>query len=419
MITDKNIEMSDRISPSTEPNDGESSDENSKFFLNKARVKVRFLVFASTFFFMVILISVHAISSNSHAGIRIDCSKDMPIHMSGMKLLNYFENNIQKIDMMNKKESPVGGILHNSYYENFKYLFTSLSRQTSVTQSEILTRDISPLNYVHSHNDYWRTLPLYDALLHGVNSVEADIWLFKDVQEKKDTLLAVGHNQRYLKPEEKNLQTLYIKPLLEILEEINLDPNSENLEGVFFNEPEMPLILYIDFKDHSPDNMAAYEELLKQLQPLKRYLTTKSDFEKKKYKPLIIELTGDYPILTKYDDAIFLDSSIIKLYNNEVTFKSPIISESFNNLIRFCNGDENDGRIAMKLLSKKAVSLDDEEIICMSQLIDKAHEQNYKVRIWGVPQFPIYNRNNLWKQQLDVLGVDYLNVDDLDAVVNF
>lgn len=417
MIADKNIEMSDRISTSTEPNDGEPLNEDNKFVVNKVRIKVRFLIFGSLFLFLLMLLSVHAISSNNKGAIRINSSDDIPIYMSGMKLLEFFENNIQNIDLINKKESLNGRIMHNSYYENFRFLLTALSQKTSLTRSEILTRDVSPLNYVHSHNDYWRTLPLYDALLHGVNSVEADIWLIKNEKEKKDHLLAVGHNQRHLRPEEKNLQSLYIKPLLEILEEINIAPDSENLEGVFFNEPEMPLILYIDFKDHSPDNMAAYEELLKQLQPLKRYLTTKSDFEKKKYKPLIIELTGDYPILTKYDDTIFLDSSIIKVYKNEVAFKSPIISESFNNLIKFCNGHENDGRIALKLLSKKAVTLSDEEIICMSEIINKAHEKNYKVRIWGVPQFPIYNRDGLWKQQMDVLEVDYLNVDDLDAVV--
>jgi hypothetical protein len=30
----------------------------------------------------------------------------------------------------------------------------------------------------HSHNDYWRRVPLYSALQAGCIGVEADVWLF-------------------------------------------------------------------------------------------------------------------------------------------------------------------------------------------------------------------------------------------------
>lgn len=30
---------------------------------------------------------------------------------------------------------------------------------------------------IHSHNDYWRDVPVYEALSHGVRSIEADVWL--------------------------------------------------------------------------------------------------------------------------------------------------------------------------------------------------------------------------------------------------
>lgn len=49
-----------------------------------------------------------------------------------------------------------------------------------------LARDI-PSKRIHSHNDYWRDVPLYTALSHGVTSVEADVWL-----NPKDGRLYVG-----------------------------------------------------------------------------------------------------------------------------------------------------------------------------------------------------------------------------------
>jgi hypothetical protein len=63
----------------------------------------------------------------------------------------------------------------------------------------------------HSHNDYRRTVPLFDALSAGCTSVEADIWLTGN-----DTELYVGHNRRSLS-EKRTLRSLYLDPLIEIL----------------------------------------------------------------------------------------------------------------------------------------------------------------------------------------------------------
>ena len=37
--------------------------------------------------------------------------------------------------------------------------------------------EIPPQKNIHSHNDYWRDVPLYSALANGVRSIEADVWL--------------------------------------------------------------------------------------------------------------------------------------------------------------------------------------------------------------------------------------------------
>ncbi len=43
---------------------------------------------------------------------------------------------------------------------------------------------------VHSHNDYWRDVPLFSALERGVTSIEADVWL-----NPKDAALYVSHRR--------------------------------------------------------------------------------------------------------------------------------------------------------------------------------------------------------------------------------
>ncbi|XBW38403.1 hypothetical protein QEN19_003991 [Hanseniaspora menglaensis] len=395
----------------SEPLKDEESQRTRQVFFLGHHFSLRYVIYAFIFLLAISIFAVDSFMTRS----RTSLSLDSPIHLSGVKFLSFFEDNIQAIDAINSKKISNKCLMQNSYYENFRFFLNTLSLETSVTQCEILTRDVFALDYVHSHNDYWRTLPLYDAIIHGVNSVEADIWLIKT--KNKETYLAVGHNDKYLKPTQRNLRTLYINPLLDILDQIN--DNSSKLNGVFFNSPEKPLIIYIDFKDHNPNNLVAYEELLKELEPLRKYLTTTLDFEKNHYKPLVIQLTGDYPKLSNYEDYIFLDSSLISIYNRETEFRSPVVSESFNNMLKFCHGESIDGSTALRLLTKKAISLSEREIICMSEIISNAHKQNYKVRLWGVPQFPIYNRNHLWRQQLEELEVDYLNVDDLDAVTKF
>jgi hypothetical protein len=68
---------------------------------------------------------------------------------------------------------------------------------------------------IHSHNDYWRDVPLYSALSYGVISVEADVWLVNGT-------LYIGHDVQSLTPN-RTFDGLYIQPLVEILTNANPD----------------------------------------------------------------------------------------------------------------------------------------------------------------------------------------------------
>ncbi|CAI8509353.1 unnamed protein product [Hanseniaspora opuntiae] len=343
-----------------------------------------------------LLIALHIISKPSFPPYSINSNTN--INLSGRDLLRFFDDEVY------------AGHDAHSYYDSFSGYVDHVSTRLDISQAELLTRDVTVLKYIHSHNDYWRKLPFFDALLYGVNSIEADIWLTDD---KTESILAVGHNKDYLKPSTRNLNSLYLKPIKKILDQVNPSNSDDKLNGLFFDSPEVPTVLFIDFKDDETKNLHAYDELIKQLRPLKRYLTTQLDFDKNQFKPLIIELTGNYPQLGTHEDFIFLDSSMIDVFQKKVELKSPVISESLNKLIGFCKSDEN-------MTLEKIGSLDSDDIqICLKAIINKLHDQNYKVRIWDVPQFPIYKRDKLWKQQLEDFNVDFLNVDDLDSVSNF
>lgn len=364
--------------------------------LKKSRViKYKLIGIFLTLCIIFSLIVLHIISKPNFPHYSVKTNTN--INLSGKDLLKFFDDKIY------------AGIDRNSYYDSFTGYIDDVSRRLDISQAELLTRDVTVLQYVHSHNDYWRKLPFFDAIIHGVNSIEADIWLMNN----NENILAVGHNYDYLKPDSRNLNTLYLNPIKKILDQVNQNNNDEKLNGLFFDSPEVPTVLYIDFKNDETKNLHAYDELIKQLRPLRRYLTTQLDFDKNQYKPLIIELTGNYPQLSNYEDFLFVDSSMINVFQKTVQLKSPVISESLNKLIGFCKSDEN-------MTLENIGTLDSDDIqICLKAIINQLHDQNYKVRIWDVPQFPVYKRNILWKQQIDDLNVDFLNVDDLDSISNF
>src|SRR6187402_2767376 len=103
------------------------------------------------------------------------------------------------------------------------------------------TRDVLPIP-CHSHNDYWRRVPLFSALRAGCTGVEADVWLFDDD-------LYVGHNTASL-TRNRTFTSLYIDPLVKILEDQN--PQTEfysgTNHGVFDEDPDVSLTLLVDVK---------------------------------------------------------------------------------------------------------------------------------------------------------------------------
>lgn len=324
------------------------------------------------------------------------------------------------------------------------------------------SRGIKPIA-CHSHNDYWRLVPLYSAIGAGCMSVEADIWLFEEE-------LYVGHSVASL-TRNRTLSALYVEPLLEILSKQNpttpFHDGRWSLNGVFDTTPEQSLVLLIDFKTPGVD---LWPYVLSALDPLRerRYLTH-VDGDRIVQRPITVVGTGNTPFDLVSSRAsnphrdVFFDAPIRTMSEtnedpqrgtvatddrirrgvldaNEVPRRrsrsrqdsrgtpdsqsarengvapvqdrpsrsSAVAAGSYNiTNSYYASGCFTDifGRLINHEFSSKQMEL-------LRDQVRAAHRRGLKVRYWELPYWPISLRNYVW-EVLVREGVDMLNVDDL------
>ncbi|CAJ0543456.1 Ff.00g037600.m01.CDS01 [Fusarium sp. VM40] len=287
---------------------------------------------------------------------------------------------------------------------------------------EVLSPQVSPV-MVHSHNDYLRPRPLFSALSVGCASVEADVWLSSNGED-----LLVGHHWWNLTPE-KTLKSLYVDPLAQILDSFNspqfvgdLDGHDQPL-GVFANEPNKTLILFIDVKD---DPAKTWPVVLKHLEPLrsKGYLSYHSKLPSKpsddsfQSGPITVVGTGNIgkrrdvnvgPDLAKWEQYhdVFLDASLDLLPN-------PGFCQRNDSLCREVG--ENEFYTASVSLWRAIGTVipyfSNSQKESMRNQVQLAKRLNLKSRYWELPGWPVSRRNYVWRT-LAHEGVDLLNADDI------
>ena len=284
------------------------------------------------------------------------------------------------------------------------------------------SRDIIPIP-CHSHNDYWRHVPLYDALAAGCTSVEADVWL-------SGNDLFVGHSKKSLS-KERTLESLYIDPILSILSNQNTpsqvtttnstssastSPSTTQLNGVFETSPQTPLTLLIDMKTDGASTLAA---VLEHLEPLRSggWLT---HFNGTAVVPSLVTVvgTGNTPFdllvaNTTYRD-IFYDAPLEELWGDDptsITDYGPLLmSEKYtseNSYYASVSFQKEIGKLWHGMLTP-------EQVLKIRGQVAGAELRGLKARYWDTPAWPVGRRDHVW----DVLmreGVGSLNVDDLDA----
>ncbi|KAL8770768.1 MAG: hypothetical protein Q9209_003635 [Squamulea sp. 1 TL-2023] len=280
------------------------------------------------------------------------------------------------------------------------------------------SRDVTPIP-CHSHNDYWRHVPLFDALAAGCTGVEADVWL---EPEMKDDLY-VGHTRKSLKPA-RTLSSLYVEPLLTILNDMNTPSNisltpdndtTKTISGVFDKSPNQSLTLLIDLKTSSE---STFPIVLSALQPLikQNYLTTWSKEKGLIPGPITVVGTGN----TEFTSAILAPENSDPRF---IFFDAPLATlaslhpkdkNDYNTNNSYYASVSYDAQIGKPFLG----SMFPTQVRKVRRQIEAAKEKGLVSRYWDTPTWPKATKTGVW----DVLvkeGVGVLSVDDLEGVKGF
>jgi hypothetical protein len=215
----------------------------------------------------------------------------------------------------------------------------------------------SPLNQGHSHNDYWRPHPLFDALQLGFKSVEADVFLI-------DTTLQVGHDSAALR-RTNTLQSLYLDPLRKI----------QQTQSSFYTKPA-ELWLFVDFKSEGPATYARLRQILA------RYRAMLSTPSHPRPAGVCVILTGGYPcaeVLADPNALVFLDGQLTDL--------GPA------NAARICtvNGDW-----ATYFKWNGQGPMPAAEAAHLRAWNDQAQRTGQKIRFWNLPAATPAQRRAMW-----------------------
>ncbi|GAA5861156.1 hypothetical protein JCM3774_002210 [Rhodotorula dairenensis] len=272
---------------------------------------------------------------------------------------------------------------------------------SAMTYPTDITRDILPKN-VHSHNDYWRKVPLFDALSVGCKSVEADVHLVNGE-------LLVGHTRVSLS-HPRTLNSLYLDPIMELLRLQN--PTSYNnatasmTNGVFDMDPSTSLQLIVDYKTEGSELHTAIIEALAEYRSLD--LLTHVDMSDPEspalnVRPLTVVCSGNCPLASV--DAqlpirdVFLDAPLEDIANSSYTqWNSRLASTSYRKMAGWSNSFDVDAEMAAEI----------------STLVKIGQEKGIPTRFWEAPGWPGFARDKVWRAMLD-LGVDWINADNLKA----
>ncbi|SMD41554.1 Glycerophosphoryl diester phosphodiesterase family protein [Aquiflexum balticum DSM 16537] len=215
---------------------------------------------------------------------------------------------------------------------------------------------------LHSHNDYLRKVPFWEAFGADCASIEADVIL-------QDGELMVAHERATIK-KERTLKSLYLAPIQKAKELSLVD--------------EFGFHLMIDIKTEA---YATLELLVKQLK----------EFEPMLYSPanqngLKIIVSGNRPKVEDYNDypSWILFDYQSRILNDQLPWgKIGMVSLNFRQFSVW-NGE---GSI---------VEREKEKLI---SFIQQVHNFGKPVRFWGTP-----DSQSAWKAFYD-LGIDYINTD--------
>lgn len=269
------------------------------------------------------------------------------------------------------------------------------------TYPTAVTQGIFPKAF-HSHNDYWRRVPFWDALAAGAISMEADVWLYNGT-------LYVGHRESTLAPL-RTFDALYVQPLLQVLQRQNpasaFVRDGPTRNGVYDYAANQTLHLVVDVKT---DGHATWPYVLRALQPLRELgLLTTVNGTAITPGPVTVIGTGRMPldlVQGRPQRDYFFDAPLAELdstFSNITRDVAVLATASF---------PEQFGTVRYSYMNYTQQAL-------LKQQIKTAHDKGIMTRYLSQPGWPIATRNAIWRTLVDN-GCDLLNVDALEDVVEF
>jgi glycerophosphoryl diester phosphodiesterase len=222
----------------------------------------------------------------------------------------------------------------------------------------------------HSHNDYERGRPLYDAVEHGFASIEVDVALHRGE-------LYVTHDERAIDPS-RTLRSLYLDPLRELV---------RRQGGWLYDERRVPLQLLIDAKTEAEPTYRALASVLAEYDDVFTHWTPTSVHR----GPVWAVVSGNRAVAAILADA-----------------------RRFASIDGRLDDDRSDASLAhMPLVSvdweAPDLSTTEERLAWAARVVAQVHSEGRKVRFWGVP-----DNEEMWAALVG-LGVDYIGTDDSAA----
>src|SRR5215217_4940425 len=165
----------------------------------------------------------------------------------------------------------------------------------------------------HSHNDYTRKKPFYDAYEQQFGSMEADLYLVDDS-------LFVAHEVKEINPK-RTFTALYLNPIIEQTQKNN---------GHIYPQQNVRMQLLVDLKTSGPETLAA---LVKLLEPHRRLFAPSGSVK--------IVISGNVPDPAKFGDYpsyIFFDGRPENSYTTEQLKRIGLISQNFQKYSKW-NGE--------------------------------------------------------------------------------
>ncbi len=240
------------------------------------------------------------------------------------------------------------------------------------------------LGRAHAHNDYEHDRPLFDALSHGFNSVEADVYEFSGE-------LYVAHDPSGIRSE-RTLRSLYLDPLRK---HIRANGGKVYRDGT-------RLTLLIDAKTLAEPTYAALRTILSKYQDV---ITTFGPGTQVKRGPVLAVISGNRAQETMAKERVryaALDGRLSDLGASTPARLMPLISDNWDNTFSWQGEGQMPSAERQKLRS----------------IVQRAHAKGQRVRFWETPDAAGAAREAVWLE-LVTADVDLISTDDLAGLEAF